>query len=437
MTVFGLAWRGVRQRPLTSSLTAVSVALGVALAVAVLSLRTSVRDSYTDVARGYDAILGPTHGSPLQIVLNTMFHVGDAGGTVPWEIYEEARKHPHVATAVPYAVGDSFMGHHVIGTSSDLFRVLADRTGVPLESGMSGSVFRDGDHFEAVIGSLVLSDTPLRLGTRFRVTHGLEASYEEHAEEWTVVGVLRPTGTPADRGIFIPLDTFYEVGGHKRGAEQRRKANDEDPPPGEAEEEPGAGHEHGAEHGQESAQRLLGLSAIGIRLKAPILRLRFLDEYRSQRKAAQCVIPHDQVQKLLAVVGDVDRYFEGIAWLVILVAGLGIIVSLTQAILARRREIAILRSLGARPWHVFAVTLIEAECLVLLGGVLGLLLGHMGLTLLAPTILERFGAQVDAAPSLADLRILGALGLFALVVGLLPAWRALRTPVARNLQGAP
>lgn len=409
MGVFGLAWRGIGRRRLMSGLTMLSVALGVALALAVLSLRAGVRESYTGVARGYDAILGPTHGSPLGIVLNTMFHLGEAGGTVPWELYEEARNDPRVAVAVPYAVGDSFFGHPVVGTSSDLFRVLTDRAGTPLEQGLTGALFEDGGPFEAVIGSRVLADTPLRLGARFRVAHGTEAALEEHAEEWTVVGVLRPTGTPADRAIYIPIDTFYEVGGHQRGAAQRG----------------GEGHD---------AKEVLGLSAVGIRLKARILSLRFLDEYRSQRKAAQCVLPQDQVRRLLDIVGDVDRYFEGIAWLVLVVAGLGIVVSLTQAILARRREIAILRSLGARPWQVFAVVLLEAELLVLLGGVLGLLLGHLGLALLAPTILERFGALVAVGPGLADLRILGILAAAGVLVGWPPAARALRVPVARFLQ---
>ncbi len=101
MTVFRLAWRSVRQRPLSSTLTAVSVALGVALTVSIIALRASARSSYLETARGYDVILGPTHGSPLQIVLNTMFHVGDAGGTIPWQAYEDAKKDSRVEYAAP------------------------------------------------------------------------------------------------------------------------------------------------------------------------------------------------------------------------------------------------------------------------------------------------------------------------------------------------
>ena len=132
MSVFGLAWRGICQRRLSSVLTIISVGLGVALVICVLSIRQSTRRSFLEAARGYDVILGPTHGSPLQIVLNTMFHVGEAGGTIPWEAYDRVRQDPRVVHAVPYAVGDSYRGHHVIGTNPEHFEVLKDANRSPL-----------------------------------------------------------------------------------------------------------------------------------------------------------------------------------------------------------------------------------------------------------------------------------------------------------------
>ena len=260
MKILRLAWRSIRQRPLSSVLTTVSVALGVALTVSIMALRDSAQSSYLETARGYDVIVGPTHGSPLQIVLNTMFHVGDAGGTIPWEAYEEVKQDIRVKYAVPYAVGDMFLGHHVVGTSTDFFKALEDVNGVPLGEDLRGKQFRDGVHFEAVAGAVAAADTGLRIGSTFRVTHG--SSYEEHAEVWKVVGVMRPTGTPADRAIFIPIETFYEIEGHAKGADAKKKRRDD------REEKKGHGHAHddGHEHGTKEE---LGLSAVGLRMISP------------------------------------------------------------------------------------------------------------------------------------------------------------------------
>lgn len=490
MNILRLAWRSVRQRSLSSLLTAFSVALGVALTIAIVALRDSAQSSYHDTARGYDAILGPTHGSPLQIVLNTMFHVGDAGGTIPWQSYEAAKKDPRVKFAVPYAVGDMFRGHHVVGTSTAFFKALQDGQNVPLGEGISGRAFRDGKNFEAVVGSVASAGTGLRVGTRFRVTHGVGIA--EHPEEWEVVGVMRPTGTPADRGVFVPIETFYEVGGHKAGADDLRKRRAEravekaaqahdDPDDHAHDEEDDDGKDHDDDDGHEHAddpddhghadddhddaghtdddddhaheddedhdahadddhadhehgsKEELGLSAVGIRLKSPILRLRYVADIRNDRGPVQAVIPQDQVRELFEIVGSIDTFFELIAWLIVFVAGIGILVSLYNTIQGRRREIAILRALGARPHHIFAVIVLESLLITVLGGILGLIIGHAGVTIAAPVLLQRFGVMVSSGFGPLDLQVLGVLVVLGVLTGLLPAWRGLRTPVAENL----
>lgn len=428
MNVLRLAWRSLRQRPLSSILTIVSVALGVALTLAIMALRDSARASYLETARGYDVIVGPTHGSPLQIVLNTMFHVGDAGGTIPWESYEELKTDKRVKYAVPYAVGDMFMGHHVVGSSTDLFKALEDRNGVPFGEGILGRPFRDGTRFEAVAGAITAANTGLRIGSTFKVTHG--TSYDEHPEVWEVVGVMRPTGTPADRAIFIPIETFYEIDGHERGADSKKKRREE-----RAKEK---GHDH-AHEGEDDhvhgTKEELGLSAVGLRMISPhpMLRLGFVADTRDERGPTQAVLPSDQIRDLFKVVGAVDGIFRVIAWLIVVVAAVGILVSLYNTIQGRRREIAILRALGARARHVFAVIVLEALLLCLLGGLLGLLIGHAGVLLTAPFLLQEYGAMVAAGLGIVDVQIMAILAGIGLVVGIVPAWRGLRTPVAENL----
>jgi putative ABC transport system permease protein len=498
MSVLGLAWRSLKQRRLSSLLTAVSIALGVALTIAIMALRTGAEDSYHDTARGYDAILGPTHGSPLQIVLNTMFHVGDAGGTIPWQAYEDAQIDPSVLHAVPYAVGDLYHGHHVVGTSALMFKALEDAEGVALGKDVRGRIFKDGKKWEAVVGSMAAAETGLLRGVKMRVTHG--QGVVEHGETWKVVGVLRPTGTPADRAIFIPIETFYEIGDHAAAgtatAESKRKRKEElakarkdaakkadDHGHGHDEDEDGkddnhghghdededdkdddhghghdddddddgdedhdeAGHDHEGEdhegHDDEDGhaghkhgtKEELGLSAIGIRLKSPILRLKYVADIRNDRGSVQAVMPQDQIRELFAIISPLGELLTWIVIMMVIVAGIGTMVSLYNTIQGRRREIAILRAVGARPHHVFAIIVSEALLLCFFGGIVGVLAGHATVIVIAPYLLQEAGVFVYAGFSALDAWILLVLLGFGLLVGLLPAWQGLRTPVAENL----
>lgn len=423
MSLLALAWRSVRGRPLASILTSCAVALGVALVIALLSLRASTRRSFLEAARGYDVILGPTDGSPLDSVLSTLFHVGEAKGTVPWAVYEAVTKDPRVAYAVPYAIGDSFRGHHVVGTSPDLFRVLSGADDRALGEGVAGALFEDGT-FEAVVGSVAAARTGLRRGSTFRVMHGIETVSHEHDEVWSVVGILRPTGTPADRAIFIPWKTFYAIGGHAEGAASAQERRIEAGAVGPADEDGGAAP---------AAEEILGLSAIGIRLVSPGLRMGFLGEMRQDRDDVDAVQPLDVIHDLLQLVGSVDLVFELLAWAVVVVSGLGILVSLYNTIHGRRREIAILRALGARARHVFLVIVLEALLLVSAGGLLGLVLGHFAVAAAAPTLLIDYAIRAEVGPGARDLVVLAVLLALGLVAGLVPALRGLRTPVARHL----
>ena len=164
-----------------------------------------------------------------------------------------------------------------------------------------------------------------------------------------------------------------------------------------------------------------------------MLRLGYVADVRDQRGATQAVLPSDQIRDLFSIVGAVDGIFRVISWLIVVVAAIGILVSLYNTIQGRRREIAILRALGARARHVFAVIVLEALLLCLLGGILGLILGHAGVLVAAPFLLQEYGAMVSTSIGILDVQILAILALIGLAVGILPAWQGLRTPVAENL----
>ena len=421
MNVATLAWKGVRQRALSSTLTALSVALGVALVTLVFQLRGTSRRAFDDAARGYDVVLGGVHTSPLTTVLSTVFLADNPTDRIPIAAYDAVRKDGRVRYAVPYAVGDVYKGFRVVGTTPDFFDAIETSRGEPVRASVSGRVIGSGAEFEAVVGAFAAARTGLALGSTFRVTHGLEAAPEahEHEEEWTVVGVLAPTGTPLDRAIFITLGSFFHIAEHGRASAG-----------GGALGEPAAMHDDDPAPDHDEA--VWAVSSIVIRLKSPALRLQFVEDMK-QRPDVQPALPAREIGKLFAIVENVDAVFRVVAWLVLVVSGIAILVGLYDAIEGRRREIAILRALGARPGHVFAVVTLEAVLLCLVGGAAGLVLGHLGVAAAGPMLLESVGIRV--APEVGALDLWIALGLVGMgcLTGFVPALRALRVPVAQNL----
>ncbi len=417
MNLLQLAWLGLRRRPVSTALTVLYVALGAALALVVARAHAATDASFRDAARGYDLLLAPKNGSGLQAVLATVFYVDEPAGTLPWSVYEELQKDPRVKAVVPYAMGDTYAGHRVVGTTRAHFEVLTDGSKRPIGEGVTGRLF-DEQAFEAVVGSLAARTGGLGLGAEIQVSHGVRGGGAQHAERWKVVGVLRPTGTPQDRAVFIPLETFYKIEGHGGGASHEEPGHEES-----GEEEPG--------HDEHDERRL---SALGVRLGAPHLRLTAFAEWRDTHPHAQPVLPSDEVLRLLDdVVAPLSRVFRGAVGLVLLVGGLGILVGLYNTLQGRRREIAVLRALGARPGHVFALIVLEAVLLCLLGGLVGLALGYGTLAALSSHALAEYGVRLSPSPEIFDLWLLVGLAGLGSVAGAFPAWRGLKTPVAENL----
>lgn len=427
MNLLQLAWLGLKRRPVSTALTVLYVALGAALALVVARSHAATETSFRDAARGYDLLLAPKNGSGLQAVLATVFYVDEPAGTLPWSVYEELQKDARVKAVVPYAMGDTYAGHRVVGTTRAHFEVLSDGTKRPIGEGVTGRLF-DEQAFEAVVGSLAARTGGLGLGSEIQVSHGVRGAGAQHAERWKVVGVLRPTGTPQDRAVFIPLETFYKIEGHGGHAEPGHAGpGREEPGHAEGHAEPG----HDAPGDERSGRRL---SALGVRLGAPHLRLAAFAQWRDTHPDAQPVLPTDEVLRLLDdVVAPLSRVFRGAVGLVLLVGALGILVGLYNTLQGRRREIAVLRALGARPGHVFTLIVLEGVLLCLLGGLVGLALGYGTLAALSSHALAEYGVRLSPAPETFDLGLLLGLAGLGILAGAFPAWRGLKTPVAESL----
>ncbi len=409
--------RSLRRHFLSTAVTAVSIALSSGLTMAVFSISAQSTSAFGGGQGGWDAVLG-AKGSPTQLVLNTIYHLETSPGNIPWEYYTRLANDPRIRLAVPYALGDNYKGYRVVGTTRELFTEFEYAPGRHFTA-VPDQLF-DPLRAEAVIGATVARELGMGRGDRFRPYHGLasHSGAEEHELAYTVISVLEPTNTPADKVIWIPIEGVFRMPGHIFFDEE--------------------GHELHAGLGKTIPDADKEISAVMLKLSDPRAGQMLAFEFNRQGKDATLVWPVAAVMaKLLKDLGWVNRILEAVAYLIVFVTGGALLAALYNTMNERRREFAILRALGARRRTVFGVIVLEAASIAMIGVTLGYGV-YFGILLLAARIVrDSTGVVLDLGlvhPSL-YWTPLGIVGLGALA-GLLPAFKAYSTDVAAHLTRA-
>ncbi len=412
MSFWRIVAKSLRQHWLSTGLAALSIALGAALLVSVASLREQTHRNFTQEGLGVDAVLGPK-GSPLQIVLNAMYHLEEMPGKIKWTYYRMVLEQPIVEGGIPFVTGHSYAGFRVNAIDGRFFTEFeyapGERFSFRPEDGGRGRAFAADD--EAVAGSEVARALHLELGQTFNPVCGVNAGDPVHVNDRIrFVGVMAPTGTPHDRAIYIPLMAFYTLGGH--GQDVRAMAADE-------------------EHREISGAYL---RIRRIRGGAVHPGLQGLQYDVNQSSAAQLVIPAEVLPRLFNVIGWVDTVLMSIGALVTMLALLFLFVALISALRERKRDLALFRCLGATRRTVFGLVLCEAAFISMLGAVLGQVLGHGIVAAGCHFIKVETGLRFTAAyVSQADCLMLPAALALGLLAGLMPAVQAYRLGVLGNL----
>lgn len=404
-----LARHGLRQHALSAAIAAGSLALANGLALSTWALQARAREAFTAGRLGFDGVAGP-RGSQLQLVLSAVFLLEPAPGTLRWEEYRKLAGDPRVERAVPLVLGDSWSGFRLVGTTPERFQL-----GPGGALGFAAGRPFDPARAEAVVGSFV-AERGLPLGATFRPAHGLEEGGHEHDEELTVVGVLAPTNGPLDRAILVPLEAMLHLSGHVlRGGPD--------------------GRPYEPVEGQPIPDEVKEVSAVLLRLRGIQAGFQLQEELERRGRTITFAWP---VGRVVAGLFDrtawVARVLELVAGLVLLVAGASVLTSLYNTMRERRRELAVLRALGARRSTVFAAVLLEAVAIAALGAVCGLLL-HLALVAGAAAVVRaETGVHLAVLawhPALAAVPLLTV--LLGALAGVLPAWQAYTTDVAEGL----
>jgi putative ABC transport system permease protein len=360
-------------------------------------IKRQAKSTFSSQTGGWDAVLG-ARGAKLQLVLNAIFHLEASPGNVTWQEYLDIAKSPMVKLAVPIAVGDNYYGYRLVGTMTNLFTEAEYIPGRRLTPKPGGRIF-DQELREAVVGSYVAQQLKLVIGSHFKPFHGLNFDpTKQHDDEYVVVGLLEPSNTPADRVIWIPLEGLQNMTGH-------------------------------------SEETSTDVSAVLLKLRSPIAGQQLDLKINRQETKLTLAWPIGMVTaQLFDKLGWLNGVLELVAYLVAVVAGASVLASIYNSMNSRRRDIAILRALGARRSMVFSAIVAEAAAIGLLGAVVGVAVYGVIMTVVVRLIQVQTGVVLDALAF--DPVFLGApagLVLISAAAGVVPAWKAYRTPVAENL----
>ncbi len=405
--------RSLKQHALSTCVTIFSGALASGLVIAVFSIQAQTRQAFTGGPAGFDAVLG-ARGSQLQLVLNTVFHLETSPGNIPWSMYQTIKKNPAVALAIPYAVGDNYMGFRIVGTTQELFTQFEYQAGRHFEARPGGRFFNPLAR-EAVVGSFVAQRTGLKVGSIFNPYHGIIFDKKKkHDEQYVVAGVLKPTNTPSDRVVWIPIEGFYRMSGHVLR---------------------GTGKEYVAKPGEGIPDEHKEVSAVMLKLNSPEDGFMLDQTINKQGKVATLAWPIGRsMAEFFDKIGWINTVLALVAYLVVVVVASSIFTSTYNSINERKRDFAILRALGAHRRIVFTAVVLEATVISALGALAGYLVYAAILSVTALIIRAQTGVALEIFwfhPAL----IFGPLGIILLgaVAGILPAFKAYRTDVATNL----
>lgn len=417
--LISLAARSAWNRRAALSLTVLAIALSVLMLLGVERLRQQVRDSFEQSVSGADLIVG-ARGSPLQLMLYSVFRIGEATHNMEWSSVQALAANPAVAWVIPISLGDSHHGYPVLATSPDYFshfrygdkRALRLAEGRPFPGGTEGV-------FDAVIGAEVADALGYKIGTRITLSHGSgETDLVEHADKpFTVVGILARTGTPVDNTVHISLAAMeaihldWQGGAHIPGvsipAEYVKKFD--------------------------LTPKTVTAVILGLKSRAAVFAAqRAINNFRAEPLMA--VLPGVALSQLWQVIGYGEKALLAVSALVVVVGLAGLVAVILAGLNERRRELAILRSVGAHPRDILTLLTLEGLGLTIAGAALGFVLLTVLSLVAGPVIEARWGLNLTAtAPTAQELNLLASVIGVGLVASLLPGWRAYRLSLADGL----
>ncbi|TOK85297.1 ABC transporter permease [Vibrio parahaemolyticus] len=412
--VIKLAWKSLMNRKATAVLTIMTVAISVILLLGVERIRTQAKDSFANTISGTDLIVGGRSGQ-VNLLLYSVFRIGNATNNIDWKSYQEFSQHRAVDWAVPISLGDSHKGFRVMGTNHSYFEHYKYGSKQPLTFS-KGKEFNG--LFETVLGSDVAKQLGYQIGSEIIIAHGIsDVGFSRHDKlPFKVVGILAPTGTPVDKTVHVSLEAIEAIHvGWESGAR--------------------LGPTPDAKVLQERDFQPKQITAMLVGLKSRIQTFalqRQINNYPKEPLSA--IMPGVALHELWGMMSVAEQALMAVSGFVVIAGLLGMLSSLLTSLQERRREMAILRAMGARPRHVFSLLISEASLLTAAGIVTGVLGLYAILALLQPLIQQHYGINLTLSTlSAYEWMLLSFVQCAGIVIGFIPAFRAYRQSLSDGM----
>ncbi|HMQ09682.1 MAG TPA: ABC transporter permease [Oligoflexia bacterium] len=416
MTLLKITKKSLLNRKATTMLTILSIALSVALLLGIERVRSGARKSFESTISGVDLIIGARSGS-VNLLLYSVFRIGNATNNISYESFDTFSRHENVDWTIPISLGDSHRGYRVVGTNQNYFLHYQYGDDQPLAFAQ-GKAF---EHlFDVVLGSEVAEKLEYNLLDKITLSHGSdEIGFQDHADKpFTIVGILKKTGTPVDKSVHVSLKAIEAL--HidwQQGAP---------PMPGE----------------EVSKDDVLAMdlnpadvTAFFVKLKSRMAIFNVQREVNDyEEEALMAILPGVTLRDLWLTVGFAEKTLFLVSLLVFFVSLIGMLISLLATLNERRREMAILRSVGAKKGFVFSLLIIETCVLAVIGILFGILILCFCLLAFKPILESKLGLTVGLlTPTINDFIYIASILLAAFIASIIPSWRAYKNSLADGL----
>ncbi len=390
-----LVWKNLLHDPLSTTLSLLLLTVGVSIITLLLGIKYQVEKKLDGDLKKIDLVIG-AKGSPLQLILSSIYHLDAPTGNISLEDAKEIASNPMVETAIPLAYGDNYNGFRILGTDSNWYQLYETK----IYDGKMPS-----ENMEVVLGWQVAQKTGLKIGDSFEGTHGNAEQGEVHeGHPYKVVGILTPSYNVADQLIVTNVSSVIEI--HEE-------------------------HEH--DHAEEHVHAHEEITAMLLQFRSPMAMMTMPRKINEETNF-QAAIPNIEIRRLLKLLDGIFIVIQAIGIIVMLLAGISVFLSLFQKLQRRKYEIALLQSIGYSKWYVRSLLIYEAFLLAIFGYVIGFILSRIILFLLESSIAQQYGLNVFSLVWMEGEYLIFLITLLTgIISAIIPAWYSVRTSISKTL----
>jgi len=388
MNLLKISWANVVSRPLAALLSLVLLSMAVGIISMLVLVNNQFQQQFTNNVKGIDMVLG-AKGSPLQLILSSVYHVDAPTGNIPLDKAEKILNNPLVAKKIPLSYGDSYKGYRIVGTE----HTLPEKYQMQLKEGRLWE-----KPFEVTVGATVAKNLGLKLGDYFHSAHGLlDDTHVHDHQDFVVVGLFNESNSVGDQLILTAQESVWNIHAHD---------------------------------GEEAPKEI---TAMLVKFRSPLGMVQ-IPRMINEQTAMQAALPSIEVNRLFEQMGLGIFTLQLIAFGIMLVSGISVFVALFNSLRERKYELALMRSMGGSQGQLFMLMLMEGLFLVIIGWLLGTLLSRFGIYLLNNYLSDNFHYNLSALQWVKEeWYLLGACLLLGVFAALIPAIQAARTDIANTL----